>query len=81
MTLTSKLIARFLPGALILAATVPAAMVPAVAQQRPFTGAAEIEQALHKLNELGTVLMIAAHPDDERTQVRAAGTCGRLTFR
>jgi len=72
MTQTSKLVARFLPGALILAA-----MVPAVAQQRPFTGAAEIEQALHKLNELGTVLMIAAHPDDERTQVLAYFARGR----
>jgi len=72
MTQMSKLVARFLPGALILAA-----VVPAVAQQRPFTGAAEIEQSLHKLNELGTVLMIAAHPDDERTQVLAYFARGR----
>src|SRR6202521_4382746 len=54
-----------------------AATVSAVAQQRPFTGAAEIEQSLHKLNELGTVLMIAAHPDDERTQVLAYFARGR----
>jgi len=32
-----------------------------------FSGAAEIEQSLSKLNELGTVLHIAALPDDERT--------------
>ena len=30
--------------------------------QRSFSGSAEIEQSLHKLNELGTVLHIAAHP-------------------
>src|SRR5437763_8281935 len=70
MSATSKLVARFLPGVLILAATVHA-------QQRPFTGAPDIEQSLHKLNELGTVLMIAAHPDDERTQVLAYFARGR----
>ena len=47
------------------------------AQQRRFSGAAEIEQSLHKLNELGTVLMIAAHPDDERTAVLAYFARGR----
>src|SRR5260370_13539474 len=77
MTPTSKLLARFRPGALILAVTVPAAMSLATAQQRPFTGAPEIEQSLHKLNQLGTVLMIAAHPDDERTQVLAYFARGR----
>src|SRR5579872_1187920 len=41
------------------------------AQQRPFTGTPDIEHALRKLNELGTFLMIAAHPDDERTAVLA----------
>src|ERR1043166_4169020 len=45
--------------------------------QRPFSGAAEIEQSLHKLNELGTVLHIAAHPDDERTAVLAYFARGR----
>jgi LmbE family N-acetylglucosaminyl deacetylase len=77
MISTSKLVTKFLPGALILAAMVPEVIVPAVAQQHPFTGAAEIEQSLHKLNELGTVLMIAAHPDDERTQVLAYFARGR----
>jgi len=37
---------------------------PAVAQ-RPFTGAAEVRQSLDRINTLGSVLMIAAHPDDE----------------
>src|SRR5437763_15951760 len=72
MTPTSKPLARFLSVALLLACFVPLA-----AQQRPFSGAAEIEQSLHKLNELGTVLMIAAHPDDERTAVLAYFARGR----
>src|SRR5437762_1861685 len=72
MTPTSKPFARFLPAALLLTA-----LVPVRAQQRPFSGAAEIEQALHRVNELGTVLMIAAHPDDERTNVLAYFARGR----
>ena len=39
--------------------------------------AGEIQQALSKLNELGAVLMIAAHPDDERTGVLAYFARGR----
>ncbi len=38
---------------------------------------AEIELGLRKLDELGTVLMIAAHPDDERTNVLAWFARGR----
>src|SRR5580765_4758357 len=72
MTPTSKLLARFLSIALLLASFVP--LLPA---QKPFSGAAEIEQALHKVNQLGTVLMIAAHPDDERTAVLAYFARGR----
>ncbi len=45
--------------------------------QRPFSGADEVEQRLHKLNELGTLLMIAAHPDDERTALLAYFARGR----
>jgi len=37
----------------------------------------EIELGLRKLNELGTVLMIGAHPDDERTNVLAYFARGR----
>src|ERR1043165_7255607 len=69
---TSKLLARFLSVAFAL--TTFAALWE---QQRPFSGAAEIEQALHKVNQLGTVLMIAAHPDDERTAVLAYFARGR----
>jgi LmbE family N-acetylglucosaminyl deacetylase len=46
-------------------------------QQQPFTGTPEMEQRLRQLNELGTVLMIAAHPDDERTAVLAYFARGR----
>src|SRR5437764_8625029 len=54
---------------LVLAPTAPA--------QRSFSGVAESEQSLHKLNELGTVLHIAAHPDDERTATLAYFARGR----
>ena len=62
---------RLLLGAAFLAWLAP---LPA---QRSFSGAAEIEQSLHKLNELGTILHIAAHPDDERTAVLAYFARGR----
>src|SRR5947208_16726520 len=52
-------------------------LAPSVPAQRPFSGAPEIQQSLHKLNELGTVLHIAAHPDDERTSVLAYFARGR----
>ena len=39
--------------------------------------AGEIQQALLKLNELGSVLLIAAHPDDERSELLAYFSLGR----
>jgi LmbE family N-acetylglucosaminyl deacetylase len=54
------------------------ALAPVEAQQNvPFPGTIELEQSLHKLNELGTALMIAAHPDDEATAVLAYFARGR----
>lgn len=50
--------------------------VPAGAQE-PFSGTPAIEQALGKLNVLGTVLMIGAHPDDENTAILAYYARGR----
>src|ERR1044071_8569807 len=41
------------------------------------TGAPEIAQELKKLNVLGSVLMIGAHPDDENTAVLAYFARGR----
>jgi LmbE family N-acetylglucosaminyl deacetylase len=45
--------------------------------QPNLSGTPEIEESLRKLNELGTVLMIGAHPDDERTGVLAYFARGR----
>jgi LmbE family N-acetylglucosaminyl deacetylase len=45
--------------------------------QRNLSGTPEIELALHKLNVLGSVLMIAAHPDDENTALLAYCARGR----
>ncbi len=45
--------------------------------QRNLTGAVEIKLALDKLNVLGSVLMIAAHPDDENTAMLAYLARGR----
>jgi LmbE family N-acetylglucosaminyl deacetylase len=52
-------------------------LIPLSAQQQPFTGTPELELSLHQLNQLGSVLMIAAHPDDERTGVLAYFARGR----
>jgi len=50
--------------------------VPAGAQ-RNLSGTPEMELTLHKLNTLGSVLMIAAHPDDENTALLAYYARGR----
>jgi len=60
---------------LLLVAALGIGSLPA--QQQPFSGTPELELSLHKLNELGSVLMIAAHPDDERTGVLAYFARGR----
>jgi LmbE family N-acetylglucosaminyl deacetylase len=39
--------------------------------QRVISGEIEIRQALERLNNLGSVMMIAAHPDDENTALLA----------
>jgi LmbE family N-acetylglucosaminyl deacetylase len=51
-------------------------LVPVFAEE-PFSGTPAIEQALGKLNVLGSVLMIAAHPDDENTAILAYFARGR----
>jgi len=53
-----------------------AGLIPTRAQ-RTFTGEIEIRQALEKLGTLGSVMMIGAHPDDEREQVLAYLALGR----
>ena len=55
-----------------------AALAP-VYGQRTLSGEIEIRQALEKLNTLGSVMMIAAHPDD--LEFVMAGTLLRLKER
>ena len=45
--------------------------------QREISGAVETKLALERLEVLGRVLMIAAHPDDENTAVLAYFARGR----
>ena len=45
--------------------------------QRDLSGAAETKLALDRLNNTGSVLMIAAHPDDENTALLAYFSRGR----
>ncbi|MCB9384870.1 MAG: PIG-L family deacetylase [Bryobacterales bacterium] len=47
------------------------------AQPTPRIGAAELEDSLDRLNTLGSVLMMAAHPDDENTSVLSYFARGR----
>jgi LmbE family N-acetylglucosaminyl deacetylase len=49
----------------------------ALLAQRDLSGAAEIKLSLDRLNVVGSVLMIAAHPDDENTAVLAYFARGR----
>jgi LmbE family N-acetylglucosaminyl deacetylase len=51
--------------------------VPVMAQQRGIPDAAELEIALQKLNVLGSVLYVGAHPDDENTALLALFSKGR----
>src|ERR1043165_4888436 len=46
-------------------------VIPAIvfAQQQPTPDAAHIKAQLKKLNVLGSVLYVAAHPDDENTRI------------
>src|SRR5713101_2277312 len=67
---------RILAFALLLAVVFLFTYSPAKAQ-RDLSGAAEIELQLEKLNVLGSVLMIAAHPDDENTALLAFFARGR----
>jgi LmbE family N-acetylglucosaminyl deacetylase len=69
MRSTAKSLARLLVTVLALSAAARLEAQPAPS--------AEIQQALLKLNELGTVLTIAAHPDDERSELLAYFSQGR----
>ena len=51
--------------------------IPVKAQQRGIPNAADLEIALQKLNVLGSVLYVGAHPDDENTSLLASFSKGR----
>lgn len=51
--------------------------IPVLAQQRGIPDAADLEIALQKLNVLGSVLYVGAHPDDENTSLMALFSKGR----
>src|SRR5262245_26721936 len=53
------------------------AHTPSAAQKTPLAGTAELIQTLDRLNVLGSLLMIGAHPDDENTAVIAYFARGR----
>src|SRR5947207_12429459 len=67
---------RILAFTLLLAAVLLCTFAPAEAQ-RDLSGAAEITLQLQKLTVLSSVLMIAAHPDDENTALLAYFARGR----
>ena len=65
MSIQSSKFLRLLPGLIFVISITPARA------QHELAGAAEAKLALDRLNVCGTVLMIAAHPDDENTAVLA----------
>src|SRR6266704_6947194 len=69
---------RIFALASLLALISMVARSPARAQRDQY-GAAEITLQLQKLTVLGSVLMIAAHPDDENTALLAYFARGRKT--
>jgi len=80
MAMRYKRFAVFLPA---MAALVAALFLPARGQ-RLFPGEIEIRQSLQNLNTLASVMMIGAHPDDDREVLIAwleAGTRAQPIFR
>jgi len=62
---------------ILLCLSVFCLLVPAARAQRSLSGETKARLALEKLNVLGSVLMIAAHPDDENTALLAYFARGR----
>ena len=65
-------------GAVLMSAAMLRAVEPAPRSFPPARDAAEIQLALQKLNVLGRVLFVAAHPDDENTNLMALWSNGSL---
>ena len=68
---------RSVAGTLGLSIVLGAVYLTSLRAQRELSGAAEIKLALDRLNVVGSVLMIAAHPDDENTALLAYLARGR----
>ena len=62
---------RLLRSFLLLSGVLPLAGVLPLYAQRDLAGEAQIRQSLERLNNLGSAMMIAAHPDDENTAMLA----------
>ncbi len=62
---------------LLVAVAVAGYLALGSAQEAPLRGTSELIQTLDRLSVLGSVLMIAAHPDDENTAVIAYFARGR----
>jgi LmbE family N-acetylglucosaminyl deacetylase len=65
-------------GLLLMSASLVYAAEPGPRNFPPPMNAAEIQLALQKLNVLGRVLYVAAHPDDENTNLMAFWSNGSL---
>ena len=74
---TAKIVRRAL-GVLLMSATIVGAVEPSLPDFPAPMNAAEIQLALQKLNVLGRVLYVAAHPDDENTNLMALWSNGSL---
>src|SRR5437762_8860060 len=74
---SARIIRRAL-GVLLVSAAIVRAVEPPPRNFPPPMNAAEIQLALQKLNVLGRVLYIAAHPDDENTNLMALWSNGAL---
>ena len=69
---------RCMFGALVMSAAVVHGAENAPRDFPPDMNGAEIRLALEKLNVLGRVLYVAAHPDDENTNLMALFSNGSL---
>jgi LmbE family N-acetylglucosaminyl deacetylase len=74
---SAKIVRRAL-GVLLMSATIVRAAEAPPQSFPPPMNAAEIQLALQKLNVLGRVLYVAAHPDDENTNLMALWANGAL---
>ena len=67
---------RVFDNLLVIAAAMGSCVLP-IRAQRDLEGTPKMELALKRLNVVGSVLMIAAHPDDENTALLAYFARGR----